>query len=52
MAKNLVLGLILTPLAQIWATNFFFSKIELPQSIDTMISYHHVQNQKKLFIQS
>ena len=31
---------------------FFFSKIELPQSIDTMISYHHVQNQKKLIIQS
>ena len=48
--KNLVLGPIL---AQIWAANFFFfSKIWLRQSLDIMVSYHHVQYQKKLMIQS
>ena len=47
--KTLLLGLIL---AQIWATNFFFSKIWLCQSLEIMVSYHHVQYQKKLMIQS
>ena len=42
MAKNLVLGSILAHLAQIReAKNIFF-----------MVSYHHVQHQKKLMIQS
>ena len=31
---------------------FFFSKICLRQSLDIMVSYHHVQYQKKLMIQS
>ena len=49
MAKNLVLGPILAHLAQSLATNFFFffSKIWLHQSLDIMVSYHHVQYQKK-----
>ena len=37
------------------ATNLdrnFFSKIWLRQSLDIMVSYHHVQYQKKLMIQS
>ena len=29
-----------------------FSKIWLRQSLDVMISYHHVQHQKNLMIQS
>ena len=41
MAKNLILGL-----------NFFSSKILLPQSLDIMVCFHHVQYQKKLTIQS
>ena len=54
MAKNLVSGPIL---AQIQAANFlfiyfFFSKLSLCQSLDIMVSYHHVQYQKKLMIQS
>ena len=31
---------------------FFFSKIYLLQSLDILVSYHHVQYQKKLIIQS
>ena len=31
---------------------FFFSKIWLGQSLDTMVSYHHAQYQKKLMIQT
>ena len=31
---------------------FFFSKIWLRQSLDIMVSYHHVQYHKKLMIQS
>ena len=31
---------------------FFFSKIWLRQSLDVMVSYYHVQYQKKLMIQS
>ena len=48
MAKNLVLGPILT---QIWAANFF-KKIWYRQSLDIMVSYHHVQYQKKLMSRS
>ena len=46
-----VLGLILVHLAQIWAANFF-SKIWLHQSLDVIVSCHHVQYQKKLMTQS
>ena len=49
--KNLVLGLIFANLAQIQAANFFL-KIWLCQSLDAMVSYLHVQYQKKLQIQS
>ena len=52
MAKNLVSG---PTLAQIQAANFFFfffSKLSLCQSLDSIASYHHVQYQKKLMIQS
>ena len=31
---------------------FFFSKTWLRQSLDIMVSYHHVQYQEKLMIQS
>ena len=46
MAKNLVLGPILAHLAQIQAAKLF-PKIWLRQSLDIMVSYHHVQYQKK-----
>ena len=52
MAKNLNLGLILAHLAQIWVAKILFSKIWLRQSLDIMVSYHNVQYQKKLMIQS
>ena len=57
MAKNLVLGLIMVHLAEIQAAIFFFFfffcwKIWLCQSLDVMVSYHHVQYQKKQMIQS
>ena len=52
MVKNLVSGSILVHLAQIRATNFFFTNIWLCQSLDITASYHHVQYQKKLRIQS
>ena len=54
MAKKLVLGPILAHLAQIRAAIFFFffSKIWLRQSLDIMVSYHDLQYQKKLMIQS
>ena len=51
MAKNLVLG-------RFWLIRpkfgppIFFSKIWVRQSLDIMVSYHHVQYQKKLKIQS
>ena len=52
--KSLVLGRILAALAKIRVANFylFFSKIWLCQSLDIMVSYYHVQYQKKLMIQS
>ena len=43
MAKNVVLTMILSRLAQIRASIFF-------QKPDVMVSYHHVQYQKKLMI--
>ena len=49
MGKNLVSGQIQIPTANFF---FFFSKIFLRQSLDIMVSYHHVQYQKKLMIQS
>ena len=51
MPSNLVSGPILVHLGQIHAANFF-SKIWLRQSLDIMVSYYHVQYQKKLIIQS
>ena len=52
MAKNLFLGPIWVHLAQIQVVNFFFSKIWLRQSLDIMVSYHHVLYQKKLMVKS
>ena len=53
MAKNLISDLILALLGQIRATNFFSSsKIWFRQSLDIIVSYHHVQYQKKPMIQS
>ena len=53
MAKNLISDLILALLGQIRATNFFSSsKIWFRQSLDIIVSYHHVQYQKKPVIQS
>ena len=49
MAKNLILGLILASLAQIWtAIPPPPKKIWIRQSLDIMLSYHHVQYQKKI----
>ena len=52
MAKNLVLGLILAHFGPNSGCQNFFSKIWLCHSLDVMFSYHHVQYQKKLMIQS
>ena len=52
MAKNLVLGLISAHLAENRAAKFFLPKIWLRQSVDVIVSYRHVQYQKKLMIQS
>ena len=51
MAKKPQFGPDLGLLGQIWA-KIFFSEIWLRQSLNIMISYHHVQYQKKLIIQS
>ena len=50
--KSFILGLILDHWAQIRAANFFFFfffffKIWLRKSLDIMVSYHHVEYQKK-----
>ena len=42
----------LDPLCPNLGLQNFFSKIWLRQSLDIMVSYHHVQCQKKLMIQS
>ena len=49
--KKTHFGSNLGPLAPNLDRNFF-SKIWLRQSLDIMVSYHHVQYQKKLMIQS
>ena len=48
MAKNLVLGPIFAQLAQIRPAIFFFffSNFWLCQSLDTMVSFYHVQYEK------
>ena len=52
MAKNLVLGTILAHLVHIRAANLLDSTLAVTryygQSLDIMVSYHHVQYQKKL----
>ena len=47
--KSFILGLILDHWAQIRAAKcfFFFFKIWLRKSLDIMVSYHHVEYQKK-----
>ena len=40
------------PFGQNLCHQIFFSKIWLRQSLDIMVSYHHLQYQKKLVIQS
>ena len=52
MVKHLVSGLILAHLTQIRNVSCFFSKTWLCQQLDIMVSYHHVQYQKKLMIRS
>ena len=53
MTKNLVVGPILSHLAQICRHFFFFFlKIWHCQSLDILVSYHHVQYHRKLMIQS
>ena len=52
MEENLILCLIKAHWAQIHARIFFKKKIWLRQSLDIMVSYHHVKYQKKLMIQS
>ena len=50
MVKNLILGLIYPRSAQIRAAKsffFFFLKNLACQSIDIIVSYHHVQYKKK-----
>ena len=41
-----------TSCAQVWAANSSFFKIWFCQSLDIIVSYHHVLYQKKLMIQS
>ena len=53
MEKKIVLGPILAYLDQIRAAKtFFLSNIWLCQSLDIIVSYHHVQYLKKIMIQS
>ena len=52
MTKKLVSDPILVHLTLILATNLFFEKLCLRQSLDAMVSYYHVQYQKKLIMQS
>ena len=50
--KNLVSGLILAPLAQIWAQKNFFCRLYLHQILDIVASYHCMQFQEKLMNQT
>ena len=57
MAKNLFSGPILVYLVQIWAQKFFLRVLPLldiwrRQSLDILVSFHHVQDKKKTNIQS
>ena len=53
MAKKTHFGPDLGPLGQNLSRQFFFFFLmRLRQSLDVMVSYHHVQFQKKLIIQS
>ena len=45
MTKNLVSGLILTSLAQIWVPKFFFDGFYLYCILDIVASYHWMQFQ-------
>ena len=52
MAKNLIFEPTLGPLGPSSGRQFFFffSKISFSQSLDIMVSYHHVLYQKKIMI--
>ena len=54
MAKNLVSEPVEAHLTQIREAKYIyiFSKIWLRQPLDIMVTYHHVQYQKNLMIQS
>ena len=52
MAKNLALGPILAPLAQIWAPKIFFHGFYLYCMLDIVASYRCMQFQGKLMIQT
>ena len=52
MAKKPSFGPDFGPFGPNLCSQIFFSKIRLPQSLDIMVSYRHVQYQKKLKIQS
>ena len=52
MAKNLVSGQILAPLAQIWTPNIFFANFTSTRSICIVASYHCIQFQVKLMNQT
>ena len=51
MAKNLLSGPILAPLAQIWAQKFFY-EFYLHYILGTVSSYHYMQFQGKLMNQT
>ena len=50
--ENLIFGLDLGLLGLNLGHIFFFSKNWLRQSLDVMVSYHHVQYQEHMIIQS
>ena len=52
MAKKTSFGTDFGPVGQDLSCQNFSSKIWLRQSLDIMVSYHHVQYQKTLIIQS
>ena len=52
MAKNLISGLILSRLAQIWAPKFFSVGLTSTELLDIVSSYHRIQFQGKLMIQT
>ena len=51
MAKNLISGLSLARLTQIWATNFFSWVLSLLE-VRHVANYHRIQFQGKLMIQT